>query len=64
MSTLTRVERGEDFDVVELIADDGRVVLCHAHGFTTDEKVRVRETIVQLVRGVLATAAVTRGARA
>jgi hypothetical protein len=51
---LVRVERGEDFDVVELIADDGRVVLCHAHGFTTDEKVRVRETIVQLVRGLLA----------
>jgi hypothetical protein len=53
---LVRVERGKALDVVELIDDAGNVVLCHAHGVHDDEKLRVRESIVQLLRGLLAKA--------
>jgi hypothetical protein len=51
---LARVERGASVDVVELIDADGNVVLCHAHGVHDDEKLRVRETILRLLRGLLA----------
>jgi hypothetical protein len=54
---LVRVERGEGVDVVELIDDAGNVVMCHAHGIHPDERLRVRESILKLLRDTIAAAA-------
>jgi hypothetical protein len=53
---LVRVERGEAFDVVELIDDAGNVLLAHAHGIHDDERLRTREALLRLMRALLATA--------
>jgi hypothetical protein len=62
---LVRVERGEVFDVIELIDDAGNVLLAHAHGIHDNERLRTREALLRLLRAQLApgvAAAVTRGA--
>jgi hypothetical protein len=55
VSALVDVRRGEGPDT--LIAADGTVWIAHSHGIHTDEKLRVRESILRLLREVLATVA-------
>jgi hypothetical protein len=53
---LARVERGKDLDVVELIDNAGLVYIVHAHGLHDDERARMREAVLKLLRGLLAPA--------
>jgi hypothetical protein len=48
--------RGDEPDEVQLIADDGAVLVIHAHGLHRDEQFRVREAVLQLLKS-----AATRG---
>jgi hypothetical protein len=46
---LREIRRGEAPDEIEVIDEEGYVLLARAHGVTPDERLRVRERLLRLL---------------
>ena len=46
--------RGDAPDEIQLVADDGSVLIVYAHGLHIDEQFRVREAVLRLLQSVAA----------
>jgi hypothetical protein len=52
-ATLREVRRGDELHELQLIDSDGRVVILLGYGLTPDERIRMREAALRLIRDVL-----------
>jgi hypothetical protein len=52
--SLREARQGDEPDEIHLVADDGAVLIVHAHGLHVDEQLRVREAVLRLLKSVSA----------